>query len=130
MNNTLMELIGVDPATKWVLRIIAVAFSALCIWMFLFRNGLPEGLGAMTSGIWGTVCLTAEKSKNKIETLLNKDIDGNGKIGDAAGADAIPAGAPVTPAAQVVAPVEAAPAEPTTQVIVANKAFIDDTSPV
>lgn len=82
MQETIREVLAVDAGTKWTFRIIAVAFSALCIWMYLYRNGLPDGLAAMTTGAWASAIATIQKAKDRVEVLINKDIDGDGKIGE------------------------------------------------
>lgn len=102
--DTILELIGVDPTTKWVIRVIAISFSALCIWMWLFRDGLPDGLKEMTAGAWGMVCATAERSKSAVEKLIHKDLDGDGKIGDETAAQVTAVSTVV--AAPVVAPTQ------------------------
>lgn len=96
MNDVIKEILSVDKGTKWTFRIIAIAFSALCIWMYLFRNGLPEGLAAMTTGAWGTAVATVERAKDKLETITGKDWDGDGQIGGIAATVAEPAEATPT----------------------------------
>jgi len=60
---------------------IGIIFSGLTIWMFLFRQDIPDKLMNMTMSIWGFLWAGIAKGKDKLETLLNKDLDGDGSIG-------------------------------------------------
>lgn len=61
---------------------IGIAFSLLVLWMFLFRQDIPEKLMQMTLAVWGMLWAGIAKGVSKIETLLNKDINGDGVIGE------------------------------------------------
>jgi len=60
---------------------IGIAFSLLVLWMFLFRQDIPEKLMQMTLAVWGMLWAGIAKGINKIETLLNRDLNGDGVIG-------------------------------------------------
>lgn len=49
--------------------------------MFLFRQDIPDKLMSMTMSIWGFLWAGIAKGKNKLESLLNKDLDGDGVVG-------------------------------------------------
>jgi len=60
---------------------IGIAFSLLVLWMFLFRQDIPDKLMQMTLAVWSMLWAGIAKGIGKIETLINKDLNGDGVIG-------------------------------------------------
>lgn len=94
MNETLTKILEQDKSQKWFFIVTGTIFGALAAYLFLFNKQIPDQLQTMWLTVCGFIAAGWSKGINKVEQMLNKDLDGDGDIGaDNAVTTATPAAA-------------------------------------
>lgn len=81
MNELLGKVLEQDKTQKWFFIASGVVFSGLAAYMFYVYQGIPTQLETMWFGICTYIAAGWAKGINKVEELLNRDLDGDGDIG-------------------------------------------------
>ena len=92
MTDNISKLLTQSPITRWFFIIAGTFFTAIAGWGFIMDilNGLnpgnalqsiPSDLKTMCLSLYAFIAAGFEKSVDKIEQTLNKDLDGDGDIG-------------------------------------------------
>lgn len=81
MNELLGKVLEQDKTQKWFFIASGVVFSGLAAYMFYVYQGIPTQLETMWFGICTYIAAGWTKGINKVEELLNRDLDGDGDIG-------------------------------------------------
>jgi len=92
MADNISKLLIQSPVTRWFFIVVGTVFTAIAGWGFVMdiQNGLtpgnalqsiPSDLKTMCLSIYGFIAAGFEKSIDKIETTLGKDLDGDGDVG-------------------------------------------------
>lgn len=92
MADNISKLLTQSPVTKWFFIAAGTFFTAIAGWGFIvdILNGLnpgnalqsiPSDLKTLCLSIYAFIAAGFEKSIDKMEQALNKDLDGDGDIG-------------------------------------------------
>lgn len=81
MNELLGKVLEQDKTQKWFFIASGVVFSGLAAYMFYVYQGIPTQLETMWFGICTYIAAGWAKGINKVEELLQRDLDGDGDIG-------------------------------------------------